>query len=67
MTRGSPASPVICPTVPALMFLSGNPNWSRFASFAVTALTRSGYVYKSSANHDPDGSSNGFSIILRRN
>ena len=47
--------------------LSGNPNWSRFASFAVTALTRSGYVYNSSANHDPDGSSNGFSIILRRN
>jgi hypothetical protein len=46
--------------------LSGNPNTSRFASFAVTALTLSGYVYKSSANHDPDGSSNGFSIILRR-
>jgi hypothetical protein len=49
------------------VILSGNPNWSRFASFAVTALTRSGYVYNSSANHDPDGSSNGFSIILRRN
>ncbi len=47
--------------------LSGNANYSRWASFAVTALTRSGYLYKSSANHDPDGSSNGFSIIFRRN
>jgi hypothetical protein len=46
--------------------LSSNPNTTRFASFAVTALTLSGYVYKSSANHDPDGSSNGFSIIVKR-
>jgi hypothetical protein len=46
--------------------LSGNPNTTRFASFAVTGLTISAYVYKSSANHDPDGSSNGFSVILRR-
>ena len=35
-------------------------------TFAVTSMTRSGYVYNSSANHDPDGNSNGFSIIVIR-
>jgi len=35
-------------------------------SFAVTGMILSGYVYKSSANHDPDGSSNGFSVTVKR-
>ena len=46
--------------------LSNLQNSTRMASFAVTALTLSGYVYKSSANHDPDGSSNGFSVTVKR-
>jgi len=46
--------------------LSSIPNSTAMVSFAVTTMTLSGYVYSSSANHDPDGSSNGFSIIVKR-
>jgi hypothetical protein len=46
--------------------LSSIPNSTKAVSFAVTGMTLSGYVYKSSANHDPDGSSNGFSITVKR-
>jgi hypothetical protein len=46
--------------------LSSIPNSTAMVSFAVTSLTLSGYVYNASANHDPDGSSNGFSIIVTR-
>jgi hypothetical protein len=46
--------------------LSSIPNSTAMVSFAVTTMTLSGYVYNSSANHDPDGSSNGFSIIVKR-
>lgn len=46
--------------------LSAIPLSTAMVSFAVTSLTRSGYVYNASANHDPDGSSNGFSIIVKR-
>ncbi len=46
--------------------LSSIPNATRLVSFAVTAMTLTGYVYKSSANHDPDGSSNGFSVTVKR-
>jgi hypothetical protein len=46
--------------------LSSIPNATRQVSFAVTAMTLSGYTYKSSANHDPDGSSNGFSMTVKR-
>jgi hypothetical protein len=35
-------------------------------SFAVTGMTLSSYVYKASLNHDPDGSSNGFSMTVKR-
>ena len=35
-------------------------------TFAVTGMMISGYVYKSAANHDPDGSSNGSTIFVRR-
>ena len=58
-----------CVTGPAgtcSVVLSNLPNSTRMASFGVTALTLSGYVYKSSANHDPDGSSNGFSVTVKR-
>ena len=46
--------------------LSSIPNATRMVSFAVTTMTLSGYVYKSFLNHDPDGSSNGFSITVKR-
>jgi hypothetical protein len=46
--------------------LSSISTSTRTVSWGVTAMTLSGYVYKSSANHDPDGSSNGFSITVRR-
>ena len=45
--------------------LASIPNATRLVSFAVSNLALSGYVYKSYLNHDPDGSSNGFSIYLR--
>ena len=35
-------------------------------SFTVTSVTRSGSTYQSGANHDPDGSSNGTTIVVRR-
>jgi hypothetical protein len=35
-------------------------------TFTVTNLTRSGYTYQSSANHDPDGDSNGTTITVTK-
>jgi hypothetical protein len=46
--------------------LSSIPNATRMVSFAVTGMTLAGYTYRSSANHDPDGSSNGFSVTVKR-
>ncbi len=46
--------------------LSSIPNSTKMVSFAVTGLTLAGYVYQPSANHDPDGSSNGFSVTVKR-
>jgi hypothetical protein len=48
------------------VLLTSIPNSTRMVSFAVTAMTLTGYVYKSYANHDPDGSSNGFSVTVKR-
>ena len=42
------------------------PKATRMVSFGVTAMTRAGYAYQSSGNHDPDGSSNGFSVTVKR-
>jgi len=46
--------------------LSGVVNSTRMVTFAVTGMTLTGYVYKAYANHDPDGSSNGFSMTVKR-
>jgi hypothetical protein len=46
--------------------LASIPNSTGLVSFSVSGMTRSGYVYKLSANHDPDGSSNGFAVFVRR-
>jgi hypothetical protein len=45
---------------------SSIPNSTRLVSFAVGTMTRSGYNYQPSANHDPDGSSNGTTIFVNR-
>jgi hypothetical protein len=45
---------------------SSIPASTWLASFSVSGMTRAGYVYKSAANHDPDGSSNGTTIFVRR-
>jgi len=42
------------------------PTSTFLVSLAVSSLTGTGYVYKSAANHDPDGSSNGTTIFVRR-
>ena len=42
------------------------PNTTSLVSFAVTSVTCTGLVYKSGSNHDPDASSNGTTIFLRR-
>jgi len=55
------AGPGTCSVV-----LTGIVNSTRMVSFAVTGMTLSSYVYKSSLNHDPDGSSNGFSMTVKR-
>jgi hypothetical protein len=46
--------------------LSQIPNSTFLVSFAVSSLTCTGYVYRSASNHDPDGSSNGTTIFVRR-
>jgi hypothetical protein len=48
------------------VLLSSIPNSTKMASFGVTTLILSGYVYKPALNHDPDGSSNGYSITVKR-
>jgi uncharacterized protein len=35
-------------------------------TFTVNNLVKSGYTYNSTANHDPDGDSNGTSIVVSR-
>src|SRR5438552_4568636 len=43
-----------------------SPSSTKMVSFGVTGITLARYVYKSSLNHDPDGSSNGFSVTVKR-
>lgn len=67
--NGSNATAGECVTGPAgtcSVTLSGIPNSTRMVSFAVTGMTLAGSVYKSSGNHDSDGSSNGFSVTVKR-
>jgi hypothetical protein len=39
---------------------------TRSVTFTVTGVTRAPLTYKSSANHDPDGDSNGTSIMVSK-
>jgi hypothetical protein len=42
------------------------PNSTGLVSFGMSSLTCSGFVYKPAGNHDPDGSSNGSTVFVRR-
>jgi hypothetical protein len=41
------------------------PNATHSAYFGINGLSMTGYTYKAAANHDPDGSSNGFGLFVR--
>ena len=45
--------------------LSSIPNATQYASFAVSGMSLPGGSYNKWANHDPDGSSNGFSVDVK--
>jgi hypothetical protein len=34
-------------------------------TWGISSLAATGYVYKPAGNHDPDGSSNGYSIFVK--
>jgi hypothetical protein len=42
------------------------PSSTGLVAFAVSSLTAPGYVYRLASNHDPDGSSNGSTVFVRR-
>jgi hypothetical protein len=43
-----------------------NTKTTSSVTFTVTSVTHSTLTYKSSANHDPDGDSNGTSIVISK-
>ncbi len=43
-----------------------NPKNRAIVSFTINNLTRSGYTYTASSNHDPDGESNGTTITVNK-
>jgi hypothetical protein len=45
---------------------SGISNGTSSVTFTITNVTRSSYTYASASNHDPDGSSNGTKIVVRK-
>jgi CARDB protein len=56
-TGGNGTCKVVYASIPISTYL---------VSFAVNSMTSSGYTYQYSANHDPDGSSNGTTVFVRR-
>jgi hypothetical protein len=48
-----------------ILVFSSIPITTRSAYFGINGLTAAGYTYKPAANHDPDGSSNGYSLYVR--
>jgi hypothetical protein len=45
---------------------SGIGNGKSRVTFTVTNVARSSFTYASASNHDPDGSSNGTRIVVRK-
>jgi hypothetical protein len=66
---GSATGPAECTTGAAgqCSVVSGTMTQGNTATFAVAALARPSYTYLPSANHDPDGDSNGTTITVDRN
>jgi CARDB protein len=54
------------PTGTCSVTLSSIPIATRMVSYGISGMTLTGWVYKAYMNHDPDGSSNGFSITVKR-
>jgi hypothetical protein len=42
------------------------PNGTHSATFTVSAIAHASLTYQPAANHDPDGDSNGTTIVVRR-
>ena len=57
--------PGLWPVGTCSVVLTGTPLATTQVSFAMNNLALTGYVYKNFMNHDPDGSSNGFSIYVK--
>jgi hypothetical protein len=49
-----------------VLALAGIPIATRNAYFGMSGMTLAGYTYKLASNHDPDGSSNGFGLFVKR-
>jgi hypothetical protein len=45
--------------------LASISNFTRNAYFGMSGMSAAGYAYKPAANHDPDGSSNGFGLYVK--
>ena len=45
--------------------LASLPLTLRAVSYSVSGMTLTGFTYKMASNHDPDGSSNGYSVAVR--
>ena len=46
--------------------LAGLPNTTAMVYFGMSGMSLTGYTYKLAANHDPDGSTNGFGFFVKR-
>lgn len=63
---GSTASCTTSASGQCVVSRSGIPKKTNTASFSVTNVTRSPFVYAPAANHDPDGSSSGTTVSIIR-
>jgi subtilase family serine protease len=61
-----PASCVTSETGTCTVVLSSIPLATRLVGFSVSGVVLTGVVYKPIGNHDPDGSSNGYAVSVRR-
>ena len=46
--------------------LAGVPNTPAYVYFGMSGMSATGYTYKPVGNHDPDGSSNGYGLFVKR-
>jgi len=60
VTSSADGNPGTC-----VLSLASLPITTRSAYFGINSLAMTGYTYKPAMNHDPDGSSNGYSLYVR--